>query len=509
MPPRGRLMTLMCFFFLIAVLLFVQLFWKKTAPAPLTEKPLAASPLLHHLESCPNRIDWLQNPTIKFPVRYARRDIVINPKPGTRRDSLTKINEPLIPEFQVINSVDDPNLALEHCKDPLMLDVPAFAKDPYDAFHIIFGFATLLDRLEDSIVFLERWIAYTHARLFVIAVGPDEKTPTDMKRMRELEKHMRGLGIDVTIVKPLEKGDNMPERYFSLAKLMYSNRNENTEWIALIDDDTFFPSMRALVSMLNGHDPTERWYIGAMSEEWWSVVRYGFMGFGGAGVFLSIPLAAVINEHYNDCRERSRAGAGDMRILECIKWNTDTKLTHIPGLHQIDLHGDRSGLFESGRMLLSLHHWKEGWWDEDGVGTWFPMSAMHLVADVCGECFLQRWQFGTDMIFSNGYSIATYPKGHLSRSKNSTDFAKVENTWVRAGLIEGSFNKGYDHYLGPLRPKLELEEEKLQYRFLEAVAVNGGVRQLYLHMGIDGDLDSLIEVFWIRQELLDNQPIPP
>ncbi|MCJ1449764.1 hypothetical protein MMC28_000092 [Mycoblastus sanguinarius] len=437
---------------------------------------------------------------------YARRDIVVNHTPELKRASLTKINEPLFSEPQIIDLTNDFQVDLKHCTKPIVLDVPAFSEEPIDASHVIFGMATKLDRLESSIIFLQRWIAYTHARLLVVAVSPDEGPP-DSKRMRSLERHMRNLGIDVTIVKPLHKDDNMAQRYFSLARLMYRTRDSRTQWISFVDDDTFFPSIHSLISVLDTYDPQEHWYLGGMSEEWWSVVRYGFMGFGGAGIFLSVPLAAIINANYESCEERSGAGAGDMKIRECIAWHTNTKLTHIRGLHQIDMHGDRSGLFESGRLLLSLHHWKAGWWDESGYGAGFPMSAMHQVADVCGDCFLQRWQFGTDTILSNGYSIAEYPKGRLSGYKNDTDLDRVENTWLPAGIVTNSSNPGWDHYLGPLRPKMKLEEEKVQYRFLDSLAVDGGVRQLYLHTGIDREPDTVVELFWIQKKRIETSSL--
>jgi len=41
------------------------------------------------------------------------------------------------------------------------------------------------------------------------------------------------------------------------------------------------------------------------------------MGFGGAGVFLSIALAEVMDANYDDCRRYSDTGSGDG---ECSFW---------------------------------------------------------------------------------------------------------------------------------------------------------------------------------------------
>ena len=499
LPPRRLLILVLL---LLATFAAVANFYLSGKWVP--ESAKTVFPPTNHHQNCPKGLEYLTNLNITFPVNYARRDIVVNPIANRSRDSVTKVDELLFPQPQLIDLMENHDMGLRKCLAPLLLDVPAYSKEPVDASHIIFGMATLLDRLELSIVDLERWLAYTKAHLIIIAMGPDETDP-DSKQMARMQTKMRALGLQVTIVNRLGNEDNMAERYFSLVKIMYEQRAPGTKWIGVIDDDTFFPSMHSLVESLDRYDPEERLYIGAMSEEWWAVVHYGIMGFGGAGIFLSLPLAAALNAHYDECKKRSRAGAGDMRILECIIWHTDTKLTHVPGLHQIDMHGDLSGLYESGRLPLSLHHWKQGWWDEKGYGTWFPMAAMHAVAEVCGDCFLQRWQFQGDVVITNGYSIAEYPTGAWKKADDEGLLERMEFTWLEAGVVEGSNNAGWDHYLGPFRPMLELEKEKIQYRFLHAVAVDGGVRQFYIHLGLNGDFDTLLELFWVEKEHSTNE----
>ena len=478
---------------LLATLIAFASFWMRGKWKPTTIN--IAFPASQHHDNCPKSLDWLGNLSITFPINYARRDIIVKPNPDLSRDTLTKIDTPLLPAPQVLDLMAGPEVDLKHCMEPLLLDVPTFPKEPVDASHVIFGMSTLLDRLELSIIDLQRWLAHTNAQMIIIAMGPDETDP-DPKQMAEMESRMRSMGLKVTIVNRVARDDHMAERYFSLVKIMYEHREPGIKWMGVVDDDTFFPSIHALIEMLDRFNPEERFYIGAMSEEWWPVVRYGLMAFGGAGVFLSMPLAEVLHARYDDCKARSGASAGDIRIRECVIWHTDTKLTHVPGLHQMDMHGDKSGIYESGHLALSLHHWKQGWWDVGGYGTWFPMAAMHLVADVCGDCFLQRWQFEGDIILSNGYSIAEYPTGAWDKLGNEGQQSRYEDTWEPAGLVEGSNNAGWDHYVGPLRPKLALEEEKIQYRFLDAVAVDGGVRQFYIHLGLDGDFDTLFELFW-------------
>lgn len=457
---------------------------------------------------CQGNFDWLNELDISFPVKYARRDIVVRSNSSLQRASITKIDEPLYGDFRVVEPGRDTNQSsLPPCLEPVFLDVPAFTDAPVDGSHILFGASTTLSRLEVSIPFFERWLAHTGARLLIVVTGPDGKAP-NQNHMAEVQSRMRDLGLAVTLMEPLRPKDGSLERYFSLVRILYANRDEKTRWLAFIDDDTFVTSMSALVSALERYDHTRLQYLGALSEEWWTVILYGLIGMGGAGIFLSVPLAAIVDANHDECKRNSRMGFGDHKIYECIQRHTDTPLTSLPGLHQIDIHGDRSGVFESGRQILTLHHWKEGYWSENGDGPdgirhqrWFPMDQMSLVASVCDRCYLQRWQFGPDTILSNGYSVSVYPRGALSPSKKKPlRLDKVEYTWVTPTNVEGSSNKGWDHYLGPLRPPLKLEDEKVPYRFLAGVGVDGGVRQYYRHLGKGGEMDTVVELFWIREE---------
>jgi len=462
-----------------------------------------------HNVSCSRRFNLPNELKIAYPVNYGRRKIIVRPKAGLERKSVTKVEAPLFPDMELVDRAGNSDPEMSTCTEPLVLEVPQWETLPADASHIIFGTSTLLTRLEASIPYFQRWLAYTNARLFVIVVGP-KGVPPDSVEMKRLENRLRDVGVSATLIKPLENKHEFDQRYFSLIKVLYGNRDSKTKWVSFIDDDTFFTSMPIVVSALAKFDFSKQYYIGALSEQLWTVGKYGLMGMGGAGIFLSLPMAAVVNAKYDHCISETKANAGDIRIFECVTWNSNTPLTPLPGLYQIDIHGDRSGLFESGRKIISLHHWKEGWWDVNSVGgnkrkheTWFPMDRMHLVADICGTCFLQRWQFGTDSVLSNGYSIAVYPKGSLTEFEDHHGLDKVEQTWPDPKQIQDAAIGPFDHYLGPLRPMLKLEVEKLQYRFLHAETVGGGVRQFYLHLGLGGEADTLVELLWIREEKLN------
>lgn len=214
-------------------------------------------------------------------------------------------------------------------------------------------------------------------------------------------------------------------------------------------------------------------------------------------------MAKIIDEHNDECKGSPRTTAGDITVMDCIYRFSTTKLTHIPGLHQIDMHGDLSGFYESGREMLSLHHWKEG----SAAGYKLEMEKMHLVADICDSCFLQRWQFSKDIVLSNGYSICEYPQGHISRKKGwgpgvkPIDLGEVEYTWSEEIDVL--------HSMAPTRERMG-EESKKSYKLLDSVHIDAGdvaVRQVYFREGVNREgqsreMDTVMVLNWRRGDVV-------
>ena len=86
-----------------------------------------------------------------------------------------------------------------------------------------------------------------------------------------------------------------------------------------------------------------------------------------------------------------------------------------------------------------------------------------------------------------------------------TDLDKMEETWDEVPPVENSFNRGTDHSLGPTRQNMMLEKEKIQYVLIDSAIIEGGVRQLYIHPGVDGDVDSVFELFWMHSKSADSR----
>lgn len=168
---RSRKALLLCANSLFLTLLIWQLraiYSKRVAAvteSPNTPPPSTKSDSGRHYPStpppCQSRLDWLNELDIPFPIKYARRDIIVRSNPQAQRSSLTKVDGPLFGDLQIVDPAKGNESVLLNCMEPLRLDVPAFPKTPPDASHIVLGGATSLGRLEASLPFFQRWLAHT------------------------------------------------------------------------------------------------------------------------------------------------------------------------------------------------------------------------------------------------------------------------------------------------------------------------------------------------------------
>lgn len=386
--------------------------------------------------------------------------------------------------------------------EPLLLRVPhPYPKRQYN--HLLFAVASSYDRLQDALPSFAHWLSGTGAQL--VAVVADAHRPDSHFDLAALETAYRARGINATVIPPkhsaaLPRKDasaNTPpfspapveQLHFLLIRDMLDLATPQTHWLGILDDDTFFPALHPLATALRRHDHSTPQWLGALTDNFISFREWGYMAYGGAGVFLSVPLAQQLAPHLETCVRTTTVPSGDGMLRDCVYAHSAAKLTLVPGLYQHDLRGDPSGFFESGRSpVLSLHHWK----------SWYraPVAAMARVVGVCGGCFLQRWRFGGDTLFANGYSITVYREGLLQE----LDLDRVEGTWQDAG---GEF----DFVYGPFRPRLS-EEDKKSYKIVAAdgVAGKGGrFRQVYVHRAKRGEgteeeraraWDEVVELVW-------------
>lgn len=442
---------------IFAVFLFNSRHHIDISPIPNAQPPSYFS----NSSACHVDLDLLRTHASNSSAEYARLEISV-----VRTKNFTGFSDALdvpIPTYQTVQ-LDTTNhtelLPEERCTTSVTIHAPVAAPRP-NASHLIFGVATSTERLYDSLDAFAHWAGGTNAH--IVAVVDDEGSVTQSK------KRAKELDIRLTVI---QNSDDLLDRYFSLIRTLFERKDELTKWIVLIDDDTFFPSMTNLVERLATYDPAEPQYIGALTEDIMQMYHGSHMAYGGAGIFLSIPLVRQLNAVFRNCYDFK--GAGDRMIARCIYSHTTTKLKWEPGLHQLDLRGDASGFYESGRPLpLSLHHWKS-WFHAD-------MVALSKVAAICGEaCLLRRWELSDDWYLINGFSVVKY-------SLPLQDPNSMEQTW---GKSKYKGPDPFEYSLGPLRSK---DEDKVSFRLKEAIAETDRVRQIYVRKQ---EKPQVIEVVW-------------
>lgn len=416
---------------------------------------------------CPLDLELLDRLNIHKLRNYLRREVVasVSDAEVPRAQSLDT------PLLDVRRLSDADKSLIEQSQDeclnplPISVNVPRVPRN-VDASHIDFGVATTLERLNDSVDAFAHWAGYTRTRIFAL-IEPHEK-------VAEVKAKADALGIDLYVT---ESNQEYQARYFSLVGHLAENMREQTRWSCIIDDDTFFLSMPALVDGLKEYDDTQNVYLGGLSESIPQVGVFGMMAFGGAGVFLSRPLITQLSvkEVMDQCQTMDYTG--DRRISYCVYQHTGTKLTVSHRLRQLDLMGDLSGFFEAGReMPLSVHHWKS-WFHTD-------MTKLSAISNLCGPtCLLKKWHFSDGWVLTNGYSIIKYS------TKIEIDDPSMELTWAGDN---GAVFESFLHELGPLRDK---DLHKFSYTLEDAVVEGGQVRQYYIHRDEEKG-DEILELLW-------------
>lgn len=423
---------------------------------------------------------WLKHKN--FTRAYMRPNFA---PPDTRFPPLETINRQVLQGFKSLDrgtKISDRGNENRPFKCPPVVDVGVAEDHGVDNTEgILFGLATTVDRLNQLLPSLLFSYAHTKAHVLVLV-------PHDTQHLHLHQQSLRRRGLNVTLMpSPLP----FLGRYFGLVEAFrefIQNERPNTTWVSWVDDDTFFPSLANIGNRLAELDHTQKHYIGALSEASWQVVTFGNIGFGGAGVFVSRPLLEELHKNYQTCQDWGEQ-PGDQKLAQCIKKYGDTQLTLWPTLYQMDMHGAPDGVFESGRQLDSLHHWKT-WYQKDVV-------KMSTVAAAAGRSsVLRRWRFdervtvGGKRIFwvlTNGYSMVRY-KIDAKLPADSVRFDHTEKTWSEDP-------RGYEARLGPLRPVDQPGVEKERWMLAESFVVGNNVHQLYTREEWEGS--SAIELVWL------------
>ncbi|RDW82320.1 hypothetical protein BP6252_03432 [Coleophoma cylindrospora] len=434
---------------------------------------------LSHLE------EYDLSPTFSYSQRIVKTVHDVN-----ERKTLTFVNESLFasPPIQIWRGNLSTNVPVTMLP-PLPLSIPSDHRSgtlrvpkKYDSAMFSFGVATSWERLADSIPQFSHWLGRSQAQLHAL-VPPDGE-----EKRAGVETAIRELEMNITIT-PSDLRFSLA--YFSLVKHLYERRTQDTKWLVLIDDDTFIPSLTALAGHLStNYDASTRKVVSALTDNFNQVHSWGLIPYGGGGIFVSVPLAAQISQPqvFDQCLQ-SGGGQGDGVLMECLMNWSEARPTYDPALNQMDIKGNPDGLFESGRRMLTTHHWK----------SWFHVD-MHAVSRIwkaCGEeGILMRFRFNDGIVLSNGYSIVEY-----GTTAEDLDFHAVELTW------DGSKGE-FLHRLGPIREAVPKDKKKT-YRMRNTTVLEGGsVRQTYIHEApIDDERpeergeDSVLELVWLEHSV--------
>ncbi|KAG9253685.1 uncharacterized protein F5Z01DRAFT_623703 [Emericellopsis atlantica] len=459
-----------------------------------TTDPVASS---SHVMNCGADVDRLAKIRDRFKlddeVEYLKRYVRITREP-IERQSRTFLPQRFLPEddegqgLQVLDLTK--NMQHEQtCPEPLEIAVTQ-SPSPADAdlSDFIFAISTNVKRMRDPLI-VDEWAFWltnglgqsNGGKLLLRLIDASDPELTDAaQRLAEAGVDAQVSALDSRLHK------EMAVRYLDLVPMLYFHPDSvNRKWLVLCDDDTFFPSAHSLV---------ER-----------AVKTHGSQAFGGAGVFISRPLAQVLSTVHETCKTRAKirqsnsgwGPQGDILLRKCIYDNTDIRLSQLHGLWQFDIKGDASGFYESGRSPYSIHHFKGGTkWH-----TTYPLNATKI-AYTCGQdCPYQRFITEDDFIIANGYSIAQYPHGV------EFNLDQVERTFRPQGM-EKEWN--FDYMYGPQRPSLSGTGKKISWELGDAQAnlEDGVTIQTYIRKKDDvrwttedgkpmKSIDGIIELVWI------------
>jgi hypothetical protein len=497
---------------------------KQTVPAqhPLDlEVPVAPEgssyddepPQVTHVPNCDVDTEHLADIQERFGLdqkfQYLKRYIKFTRTPSLQRKSVTKTAQKFLPKkFKTVDVRK--TYRSETCMEPLEVPVPESSyPTTANASEFMFAVSTTYKRFNETktspIKEWSYWLTdskgHTNGgKLLLLLLDATDA------QLEDAGKRLRRIGIDVDVYHS-DASMEMAVRYLTLVPTLYNHPDRKSKkWLVTCDDDTFFPSMHGLISRFASLDHTQPLYVGTLSEDVNALDRHGSQAFGGAGVFLSIPLAAKLNSLYEGCKtdekvRESNSGwgpQGDILLRKCIYENTEVRLTTIWDLWQLDLYGDPSGFYESGIKPLSLHHYKGGGWH-----LAHPLASAK-VAHLCGEdCTFMRFQTADDFILSTGYSVAHYPKGidfNLDQMERTFSAAPEDKGW------------NLDFMFGPQRRSLHKTGRKIAWELQDSTLnEDGSVLQIYTRKKDDwrwveeeGDpmskMDGIIELVWIPSE---------
>ncbi|KAB5532542.1 hypothetical protein GE09DRAFT_1144962 [Coniochaeta sp. 2T2.1] len=351
------------------------------------------------------------------------------------RPSVTDVVDKFMPKDFANARITDHDLKLPVDRtSPLKLPVAGSGKrTDVDASALLFGVSTTYSRLIylDNTLMKEweRWLTdgngNSNGASLLVSLQKSNRKEGDW-----VEERLRTAGVDAIVVLSEGAGEtayvDLVQKlkdhrvYLSVKEVGGDGKKTAKNYLALVDDDVFFPAMGKLVSRLAKFNPEEQHYIGAPCERSDWIIEGDSkktLTYGGGAVFLTPPMVDRLTQlpcltNPGAARTDVTGEQWDMFLYECITSHTELDLHVLPSFYNPEAEeaygeGDRRLLNEgyaSGVQPLTLHHYRNLHRFEAAKG--------HAVVNACGEdCFLQRFMFKDNWVLVNGYSLSHYPDG--------------------------------------------------------------------------------------------------
>jgi hypothetical protein len=325
----------------------------------------------------------------------------------------------------------------------LKLDIPLnSALKPsylYSVDDIAFGITTSVDRLFESIRNFHFWIHYPGVRCLVLFYR------SAIHSYRGISELFASQSIPCEI--HFTNTSRYEERFLDLVTKTWNLFGEARageykkpiKWLAISDDDTlwFIPN---LLRVLNEYDSSHFIYLGDHSDNPVKTSIFGtYYAYGGGGFLVSRPIAQNLTKNISHCDAYRNSYGGDIILGKCITQRLKVNLSRSDKFHQMDIHGDATGIFESGiQGLVSVHH-MFSWWMP--VPDWVATDRFEIVNrfrkayQSTSFSYLKRyiwidWAVNQTLVLTLGYSITIYNK-----SLSEDEINAVENTFCCASLF--------------------------------------------------------------------------
>lgn len=244
-------------------------------------------------------------------------------------------------------------------------------------------------------------------------------------------------GIDAVV--EADDAEDSPTRYLDLLRQLTNGTAAGLEstaekkYVAVLDDDTFFPDVGRLLARLGDFDPQQEHYITLPSERAdWVADADETVTFGGGAIFFTRPAAARVSklpclggdELSDEEREALRVGytsQWDHLLYDCVSAHTDLTMRVLPSFYvpSDEAFGHYFFDYDLGIAPLALHRPRTRHLLDPGKAT--ALSPLLNPAT-----FLQRYRFSDDWVLVNGHTLSHYPRGSSTAALGSTVVHKAD-----------------------------------------------------------------------------------